>query len=151
MHFSRGIKAIRELGNWDATQKSIGVWVVTGTFCCIHTFDTTEQQKEWNIDIYEVETWMEVSMVRERASQIDSTAWCHFLIFQKIFIVIQLQLYAFSLHPSTPPQLNSPPSPTSTVHPWFCPCVLYSSSCNPLSSLSPPHSPLSIARLFSFL
>ena len=33
-----------------------------------------------------------------------------------IFIVIQLQLYAFSPHPSTPPQLNPPPSPTST-HP----------------------------------
>ena len=31
------------------------------------------------------------------------------------FIVIQLQLYAFSPHPSTPPQLNPPPSPTSTL------------------------------------
>ena len=30
-----------------------------------------------------------------------------------IFIVTQLQLYAFSPHPSTPPQLNRPPSPTS--------------------------------------
>ena len=28
----------------------------------------------------------------------------------KIFIVIQLQLYAFSPHPSTPSQLNPPPS-----------------------------------------
>ena len=27
-----------------------------------------------------------------------------FLILKKIFIVIQLQLYAFSPHPSTPPQ-----------------------------------------------
>ena len=40
------------------------------------------------------------------------------------FIVIQLQLYAFSPHPSTPPQLNLPPSPTSTfpldfVHVYF--------------------------------
>ena len=32
-----------------------------------------------------------------------------------IFIVIQLQLYAFSPHPSTPPQLNLPPSPTFTL------------------------------------
>ena len=32
-----------------------------------------------------------------------------------IFIVIQLQLCAFSPHPSTPPQLNPPPSPTSTL------------------------------------
>ena len=29
--------------------------------------------------------------------------------------VIQLQLYAFSPHPSTPPQLNPPPFPTSTL------------------------------------
>ena len=31
------------------------------------------------------------------------------------FIVIQLQLYAFSPHPSIPPQVNPPPSPTSTL------------------------------------
>ena len=45
-----------------------------------------------------------------------------------------------------------PIPPTSLPHfpppPRFCPCVLYSSSCNPLSSLSPPHSPLTIVRLF---
>ena len=48
-----------------------------------------------------------------------------FFWFKKIFIVIQLQLYAFSPHPSTPPQLNPPPSATSThppapdfVHVW---------------------------------
>ena len=35
--------------------------------------------------------------------------------FKKNFIVIQLLLYAFSPHPSTPPQLNPPPSPTSTL------------------------------------
>ena len=35
--------------------------------------------------------------------------------FKKNFIVIQLQLYAFSPHPSTPPQPNPPPSPTSTL------------------------------------
>ena len=34
---------------------------------------------------------------------------------KKIFIVIQLQLYAFSPHPSTPPPLNTPPSSTSTL------------------------------------
>ena len=38
-----------------------------------------------------------------------------YLFIFKIFIVIQLQLYAFSPHPSTPPQLNPPPSPTSTL------------------------------------
>ena len=63
-----------------------------------------------------------------------------------IFIVHQLQWYAFSPHPSTPGE------PTSLPHlhppPGFCPCVLYSSSCNPLSPLSPPHAPLAIVRLF---
>ena len=46
----------------------------------------------------------------------------------------------------------TPAEPTSLphLHPpsWFCPCVLYSSSCNSLSSLSPPHSSLTIVRLF---
>ena len=28
---------------------------------------------------------------------------------------MQLQLYAFSPHPSTPPQVNPPPSPLSTL------------------------------------
>ena len=52
-------------------------------------------------------------------------------------------LFSPSLHPT-------PAEPTSLPHlhppPWFCPCVLYSTSCNPLSSLSPPHSPLTIAQ-----
>ena len=45
-------------------------------------------------------------------------------------------------HP-TQNHLPTPPQPSP-----FCPCLLYSSSCNPLSSLSPPHSPMSIVRLF---
>ena len=36
-------------------------------------------------------------------------------LFKKKFIVIQLQLHAFSPHRSTTPQLNPPPSPTSTL------------------------------------
>ena len=54
-------------------------------------------------------------------------------------------LFSPSLHPT-------PAEPPSLPHlhppPWFGPCVLYSTSCNPLSSLSPPHSPLPIVRLF---
>ena len=46
-------------------------------------------------------------------------------------------------HPSWTPSL-----PHLYPHPWLCPCVLYSSSYNPLSSLSPSHSPLAIVRLF---
>ena len=49
-------------------------------------------------------------------------------------------LFSPSLHP-TPPESTSFPLD-------FCPYVLYSSSCNPFSSLSPPHSPLAIFRLF---
>ena len=51
-------------------------------------------------------------------------------------------LFSPSLHPT-------PAEPTSLPHlhppPWFCPCVLYSSSCNPLFPLSPPPA---IVRLF---
>ena len=70
--------------------------------------------------------------------------WHLYKIF-KIFIIIQLQLSAFSSHPSTPAQPNPPPR--LYPPPWFCPGVLYSTSCKPLSPLSPPHSPLAIVRL----
>ena len=39
----------------------------------------------------------------------------YFSLVYLIFIVIQLQLYAFSPHPSTPPQPNPPASPTTTL------------------------------------
>ena len=64
-----------------------------------------------------------------------------------LFIFIQLQLSAFSPHSPTPPQLNHllpSPSPSHLV----LPCVLYSSSCNLLSPLSPVHSPPATTRLF---
>ena len=61
------------------------------------------------------------------------------------YSITVIWLFSPSLHPT-------PAKPTSHPHlhppPWFCPCVLYSSSCNPLSSLSPPHSPLAFVRLF---
>ena len=51
-----------------------------------------------------------------------------------------------------PPLYPTTAKPTSLPHfqppPWFCPCVLYSSSCNSLFPLSPTHSPLAIVRLF---
>ena len=54
-------------------------------------------------------------------------------------------LFSPSLHPTPaePPSLPHLPPP-----PGFGPCVLYSSSYNPFSPLSPPHYPLPIVRLF---
>ena len=59
------------------------------------------------------------------------------------YSIMVVCLFSPSLHPTPakPPSLPHPPS-------WFGPCVLYRSSCNLLSSLSPPHSPLPIVRLF---
>ena len=68
-------------------------------------------------------------------------------IFKKNFYCYSITvvfLFSPSLH-------TTPAEPTSRPHlhppPWFCPCFLYSSSCNPLSSLSPPHSTQTIVRL----
>ena len=67
------------------------------------------------------------------------------LFFFNFYSVTIVCIFSPSLHPT-------PAEPTSFPHlyppPWFCPCVLYSSSYNPLSSLSPPLSSLSIVRLF---
>ena len=54
-------------------------------------------------------------------------------------------IFSPSLHP-TPAEPTSLPQ----LHPapWFCPWVLFSNSWKPLSSLSPPHSPLASVRLF---
>ena len=51
--------------------------------------------------------------------------------------------------PSTHP-IPAKPTSLPCLHPppLFCPCVLYSSSCKPLSPLSRLHSPLAIVRLF---
>ena len=53
------------------------------------------------------------------------------------------------------PHLSLPPTPAKPISlpcfqapPWFCPCVLYSSSWKPFSLLSLPPSPLAIVRLF---
>ena len=72
--------------------------------------------------------------------------FCHFFFCYSITDVCH---FSPSLHPT-------PGEPTSLPHlhppPWFCPCVLYSGSCNPLFPLSPPPAPpppaLAILRLF---
>ena len=71
--------------------------------------------------------------------------WSIFFSFLNCYSFTVVCIFSPSLHPA-------PGEPTSLpcLHPppWFCPCVLYSSSCKPLSPLSPPHSPLAIVRLF---
>ena len=54
-------------------------------------------------------------------------------------------LFSPSHHPTSAEHTSLP-----CLHPppWFCPYVLYSSSCNPLFPLSPPHTPLAIVILF---
>ena len=74
-----------------------------------------------------------------------------FLFFKKNFLRFLL-LFNYSylhFHHTPPPHPNQNQSiPRLHPSPWFCPCVLYRSSCNPLSSLSPHHSFLAIVRLF---
>ena len=67
-----------------------------------------------------------------------------FFYFYCYWITVVCLFYP-SLHytPAGPPH-----HPHLHPPPWYCPCVLYSSSCNPLSSLSPPHYALRIVRLF---
>ena len=59
----------------------------------------------------------------------------YFILFFYCYSITVVCLFSPSLHPP----------------PWFCPCVLYSTSCNPLYPLSPPPPPtpaLAIVRLF---
>ena len=69
-----------------------------------------------------------------------------FLIF-KLFCCSITVVCIFS-----PPLYPTPAKPTSLpcfhTPPWFCPCVLYSSSWKPFSPLSLPRSPLTIVRFF---
>ena len=55
-------------------------------------------------------------------------------------------LHFLPIPPPHPSQSHNPPPPL--LSPPFCPCVLYSSSCRPLSPLSPPHSPVGLVTLF---
>ena len=75
-------------------------------------------------------------------------SFSNFIFFNFNFLL----LFNYSCVPFLPIPHPTPAENPSLPHlhppPWFGPCVLYSSSCNPLSSLSPPHSPLPIVRLF---
>ena len=83
---------------------------------------------------------------KENTNWPEEKKWfCLFLKNVYCYSITVVCIFSPSLHhtpakPTSLPRLRSPP--------WFCPCVLYSSSCNPLSPLSPPHTPLLIVRLF---
>ena len=68
--------------------------------------------------------------------------------FFNYFIVVHLQLSAFSPHRSPPTPAKPTSLPCFHPPPCFCPCVFYSSSWKPFSPLSPPPPPLAIVRLF---
>ena len=70
-----------------------------------------------------------------------------FFLIKIFFIVIQLQLYAFSPRPSTPPQLNPPPSPTSTLPLDFVHVSFIVVPENPSPTIPSPLPP-AIVRLF---
>ena len=76
------------------------------------------------------------------------------LLLNYLFFVVFLNLYCYSITVVcllSPPLHPTPAEPTSLpcVHPppWFCPCVLYSSSWKPFSPLTHPPSPLAMFRL----
>ena len=64
----------------------------------------------------------------------------HYYLFI-FFIVIQLQWYAFSPHPSTPPQVNPPPSPLSTLPLGFVHVSFIVVPVIPSTHCPRPHSP----------
>ena len=73
---------------------------------------------------------------------------------RELLIFLTLFFYCCSiticiLSPHLHPTPAKPPSlPHLHLPPWFCPCVLYSSSWKPVSPLYPPHSPLAIIGSF---
>ena len=80
-----------------------------------------------------------------KAPDIPSASYMLFFLKNYCYSITVVFIFSPSLHhtPANPISLPLPNPP-----PWFCPCVLYSSSCNPLFPLSPPHSPLAIVTLF---
>ena len=68
-----------------------------------------------------------------------------------LFFLIILLLFNYSCLHFLPTPAKSTSLPCFYPPPWFCPCVLYSNSCNPLfplSPLPPPPPALAIVRLF---
>ena len=63
----------------------------------------------------------------------------HSFFKKKIFYCCSITVVCIFSPPPTPAK----PTSLSCFHPppWFCPCVLYSSSWKPFSPLSPPHLP----------
>ena len=71
-----------------------------------------------------------------------------FSVFLHFNFLLLFNYSCVSFLPIPPPQPSWTPLPHPPPPPWFCPCVLYISSCNPLFPLSPTHYPLANVRLF---
>ena len=67
------------------------------------------------------------------------------VVFFKKNIYFLYCIFSPSLHST---QASLTPLPHLYHAPWFCPCVLYSSSYRPLSPLSLPHAPVAIVTMF---
>ena len=78
----------------------------------------------------------------------NGTSTLGFFCFLKNFYCSSITVVCIFSPPLHPTPANSTSLPCLHPPPWFCPCVLYSSSWKPLSPVSPPHSPLAIVRLF---
>ena len=92
-------------------------------------------------------------MFHRQSLQVENFGFCFFFFRYSSFFFFNFYCYSITVVCLFSPSLHpTPGEPTSFSHlhppPWFCPCVLYSSSCNPLLPLSPPHSSLAIVRLF---
>ena len=71
-----------------------------------------------------------------------------FLSIFKLFYCCSITVVCIFSPPFYPTPANPMFLPCFHPPPWFCPCVLYSSSWKPLSPLSLPASLLAIVRLF---
>ena len=90
---------------------------------------------------------VQIQALRKKIFNLKKIYYVFFSIFKLFYCCSIIVVSIFS-----PPLYPTPAKPTSLpcFHPlpWFCPCVLYSSSWKPFSTLSHPPSPLAMVRLF---
>ena len=117
-----------------------GVKSYAWTFDCMRTSALNSSSSSGQIYIYFYCMWYIFCMI-------------YIFLLNHIISFFNFNCYSITVVCLFSPSLHTTPAETTSLphlhpSPWFCPCVLYSSSYKPLSSLSPPHSPLVIVRLF---